>query len=157
VSPPRVLVASLPAVLGLVTAGCGLVAGGDERDVKAALSAYVQAAAQGNGRQACAYLTPALRRRVDRLARSRHAGGCGAQLGTRLRYRLQTLPAAVRSEVMDGIADTGNVDVSVTGDRARATLRVPGDHLTETHATLVRTPDGWRIEHTAVRGPAGGS
>lgn len=68
--------------------GCGLGAGGDGDDVRDAVASYLTASAPGNGRQACAYLVPALRRERARAARRKGLTGCPALLGTQIRYRV---------------------------------------------------------------------
>lgn len=82
--PPRALVATLAVALVPLGAGCGLGAGGDQDDVRAVVSSYLDAAASGNGE-----------------------------------------------------------------NRARATFAMPHSALADVRATLVRTPDGWRIERLA--------
>ena len=144
--PPRVLAASLAlALLAGCGAGCG--AGGDADDVRAVVSSYLSAAADGNGRQACAYYTPAMRRLARREARRQRMGTCARMLATTVRYRLASLPGAVRQDVTDAIGDREELDVDMLGpDRARATFVAPHSAVEDTRATLVRTADGWRIE-----------
>ena len=150
---PRVVAASLAAALILGAVGCGGGPGGAEGDVAAAVSNYVRASTAGNGEQACAYYTPALRSRIDRSARSRGLDGCAQLLGSALRYRLSQLPADVRQEVEEAIGDPGRVDVDMAeeGDSAEAALELPGEAQTETRVALVRRPEGWRIDRLGVK------
>ena len=77
-------------------------------------------------------------------------GSCARMLGTAVRYRLASLPGAVREDVEDAIGDREEIDVDVLGpDRARATFVAPHSAVADTRATLVRTADGWRIERLA--------
>ena len=146
--PPRVLAAALSVALLASGAGCG--ASGDRDDVRAVVSSYLNAAAEGNGRQACAYYTAELRRRARREAKKEHLGSCARMLGTSVRYRLASLPGAVRRDVEDAIGDREEIEVDMLGpDRARATFVAPHSAVEDTRATLVRTADGWRIERLA--------
>jgi hypothetical protein len=146
--PPRALAACLTFALLASGAGCG--AGGDRDDVRAVVSSYLAAAADGNGRQACAYYTAGMRRQARREARRQHMGTCARLLGTAVRYRLASLPGAVRQDVEDAIGDREEIDVDMLGpDRARATFVAPHSAVQDTRATLVRTRDGWRIERLA--------
>jgi hypothetical protein len=146
--PPRALAACLTFALLASGAGCG--AGGDRDDVRAVVSSYLAAAADGNGRQACAYYTAGMRRQARREARRQHIGTCARLLGTAVRYRLASLPGAVRQDVEDAIGDREEIDVDMLGpDRARATFVAPHSAVQDTRATLVRTRDGWRIERLA--------
>jgi hypothetical protein len=146
--PPRVLAACVTFALLASGAGCG--AGGDRDDVRAVVSSYLAAAADGNGRQACAYYTAGMRRQARREARRQHIGTCARLLGTAVRYRLASLPGAVRQDVEDAIGDREEIDVDMLGpDRARATFVAPHSAVQDTRATLVRTRDGWRIERLA--------
>jgi hypothetical protein len=146
--PPRVLAACVTFALLASGAGCG--AGGDRDDVRAVVSSYLAAAADGNGRQACAYYTAGMRRQARREARRQHMGTCARLLGTAVRYRLASLPGAVRQDVEDAIGDREEIDVDMLGpDRARATFVAPHSAVQDTRATLVRTRDGWRIERLA--------
>ena len=137
--PSRALAASLVAVLVPLGAGCGVGAGGDEDDVRSVVNHYVQASLKGNGRQACAYLTPALRAEVGRTR------ACARVVGGDVRTRLAQLPLDVRDEVEDTFADPQEIEVDVTGDRARARLEIPHGVMADTRLDLVRTPEGWRI------------
>ena len=144
--PPRVLAAAL--AVALLASGCG--ASGDRDDVRAVVSSYLTAAAEGNGRQACAYYTAEMRRTARRKAKRQHMGSCARMLGTAVRYRLASLPGAVREDVEDAIGDREEIDVDMLGpDRARATFVAPHSAVADTRATLVRTADGWRIERLA--------
>jgi hypothetical protein len=146
--PPRVLAACVTFALLASGAGCG--AGGDRDDVRAVVSSYLAAAADGNGRQACAYYTAGMRRQARREARRQHMGTCARLLGTAVRYRLASLPGTVRQDVEDAIGDREEIDVDMLGpDRARATFVAPHSAVQDTRATLVRTRDGWRIERLA--------
>jgi hypothetical protein len=146
--PPRVLAACVTFALLASGAGCGV--GGDRDDVRAVVSSYLAAAADGNGRQACAYYTAGMRRQARREARRQHIGTCARLLGTAVRYRLASLPGAVRQDVEDAIGDREEIDVDMLGpDRARATFVAPHSAVQDTRATLVRTRDGWRIERLA--------
>jgi hypothetical protein len=146
--PPRALAACLTFALLASGAGCG--AGGDRDDVRAVVSSYLAAAADGNGRQACAYYTAGMRRQARREARRQHMGTCARLLGTAVRYRLASLPGTVRQDVEDAIGDREEIDVDMLGpDRARATFVAPHSAVQDTRATLVRTRDGWRIERLA--------
>jgi hypothetical protein len=134
----------------LLASGAGCGAGGDRDDVRAVVSSYLAAAADGNGRQACAYYTAGMRRQARREARRQHMGTCARLLGTAVRYRLASLPGAVRQDVEDAIGDREEIDVDMLGpDRARATFVAPHSAVQDTRATLVRTRDGWRIERLA--------
>jgi hypothetical protein len=146
--PPRVLAASLAVALFAFGAGCS--SDGDSDDVRAVVSSYLAATADGNGRQACAYFTAEMRRRARREAKEQHMGTCARMLATAVRYRLASLPGAVRQDVEDAIADREEIDVDMLGpDRARATFVAPHSAVEDTRATLVRTADGWRIERLA--------
>ena len=148
--PPRALVATLAVALVPLGAGCGLGAGGDQDDVRAVVSSYLDAAASGNGRQACAFYTDEMRRAATRRARRQDLRNCAAMLSTTVRYRLASLPGNLRTDVRDAIADRDEIDVEMDGeDRARATFAMPHSALADVRATLVRTPDGWRIERLA--------
>jgi hypothetical protein len=151
--PPRVVAASLACVLLGGIVGCGVGAGAGESDVQAAVSSYVRASASGNGDQACAYFTPALRREIDRKARENGLKGCTELLGSAVRYRLSQLPGDVQSQVQEAIGDPDKVEVEMgeEGDRAEAGLELPGDAMTETRVALVKLPEGWRIERLGVR------
>jgi hypothetical protein len=151
--PSRVVAASLAAVLSFAIVGCGAGGGGAQGDVQATVSNYIRASVAGNGRQACAYYTPALRAQIDRGAQRQGLDGCEDLLGSAVRYRLSQLPADVRAEVEEAIGDPGRVDVELTddGDRAQAALALPGEAMTETRVALVRRPEGWRIERLGVR------
>ena len=143
--PPRVLAAALAVALAASGTGCG--AGGDRDDVRAEVSSYLSAAAQGNGRQACAYYTAEMRRQVRQEARRRHKGTCQRMMGTAVRYRLASLPGAVRRGRGGRDRRPRGVDVDMLGpDRARRLRRAATPPSRTTRATLVRTPDGWRIE-----------
>ncbi len=145
---PRAVPAVLALALLMSCAGCG--AAGNEDDVRAVVSSYLAATADGNGRQACAYYTPALRRAAREQARRQHLGSCARMLGTRVRYRLASLPGAVRQDVQDAIGDREQIDVDILGrDSARATFVAPHSAVEDTRATLVRTSDGWRIKRLA--------
>jgi hypothetical protein len=146
--PSRALAACLAFALLASGAGCG--GGGDRDDVRAVVSSYLAAAADGNGRQACAYYTAGMRRQARREARRQHMGTCARLLGTAVRYRLASLPGTVRQDVEDAIGDREEIDVDMLGpDRARATFVAPHSAVQDTRATLVRTRDGWRIERLA--------
>jgi hypothetical protein len=146
--PPRALAACL--IFALLASGSGCGAGGDRDDVRAVVSSYLAAAADGNGRQACAYYTAGMRRQARREARRQHIGTCARLLGTAVRYRLASLPGTVRQDVEDAIGDREEIDVDMLGpDRARATFVAPHSAVQDTRATLVRTRDGWRIERLA--------
>jgi hypothetical protein len=151
--PPRVVAASLACVLLAGVAGCGVGAAAGESDVQAAVSSYIRASAAGNGEQACAYYTPALRAEIDRKARANGLKGCTELLGSAVRYRLSQLPGEVQSEVREAIGDPENVDVDMgeEGDRAEAALELPGEAMTETRVALVKLPKGWRIERLGVK------
>ena len=151
--PPRVVAASLACVLLVGIVGCGVGAGAGESDVQAAVSSYVRASASGNGEQACAYYTPALRKEIDRKARENGLKGCTELLGSAVRYRLSQLPGDVQSQVQEAIGDPDKVEVEMgeQGDRAEAALELPGEAMTETRVALVRLPEGWRIERLGVR------
>jgi hypothetical protein len=151
--PPRAGAASLACVLVVGIVGCGVGAGAGESDVQAAVSSYVRASAAGNGEQACAYYTPALRAEIDRKARENGLKGCTELLGSAVRYRLSQLPGDVQRRVQDAIGDPENVDVDMgdEGDRAGAALELPGDAMTETRVALVKLPEGWRIERLGVK------
>ena len=71
-------------------------------------------------------------------------------LSTTVRYQLASLPGNLRTDVQDAIADRDEIDVKMDGEnRARATFAMPHSALADVRATLVRTPDGWRIERLA--------
>ena len=125
-------------------------AGGDRDDVRAVVSRYLTASAAGNGRQACAYLVPALRREMARMAHRGHLRGCPELLGTRIRYRVASLPVDLRSDVGDAFSDRDRIAVDMPdGDHATATLEMPHHALDDARFMLVRTADGWRIEKLA--------
>ena len=148
--PPRAVAAVLALALALVASCAGCGARGDRDDVRAVVSSYLAAAADGNGRQACAYYTPAMRRAARKQARRQHMGSCARMLGTTVRYRLASLPGEVRRDVEDAIGDRDEIDVDMLGpDRASATFAAPHSAVEDTRATLVRTSDGWRIERLA--------
>ena len=140
--PPRALVATLAVALVPLGAGCGLGAGGDKDDVRAVVSSYLDAAASGNGRQACAFYTDEMRRAAKRQARKKDLRTCAAMLSTTVRYRLASLPMNLRRDVEDAIADRDEIDVEMHGeDRARATFamphaRVPGIDADRAYDTL---------------------
>ena len=122
--PPRVLAACVTFALLASGAGCG--AGGDRDDVRAVVSSYLAAAADGNGRQACAYYTAGMRRQARREARRQHIGTCARLLGTAVRYRLASLPGTVRQDVEDAIGDREEIDVDMLGpDRAARASSLP--------------------------------
>jgi len=150
---PRAVAASLACVLLVGLAGCGVGAGAGESDVQAAVSSYIRASAAGNGEQACAYYTPALREEIDRKARENGLKGCAELLGSAVRYRLSQLPGDVQSQVQEAIGDPDKVEVEMgeEGDRAEAALELPGEAMTETRVALVKRPEGWRIERLGVR------
>jgi hypothetical protein len=154
--PPRAVAASLACGLILGLAGCGVGAAAGESDVQSAVSSYVRASTAGNGEQACAYYTPALRAEIDRKARENGLKGCTELLGSAVRYRLSQLPGDVRSKVQEAIGDPDKVEVDMgeEGDRAEAALELPGEAMTETRVALVKLPEGWRIERLGVK--AGG-
>jgi hypothetical protein len=142
------------AVLAAVVAGCGGgPAGGDEGDVQTVVSSYVRAAADGNGRQACAYYTPRLRAEIDRKAKQAGLKGCTALLDSALPYRLSQLPADVVEKVRDAIEDPGkvHVDMREDGGSAKAALELPSDELTDARVEVVRAGDQWRIAKLGVR------
>jgi hypothetical protein len=115
--------------------------------VRGVVSRYLSASAQGNGRQACAYLVPALRREVARSAHWRHLRGCPELLGTRIRYRVASLPVDLRSDIGDAFGDRDRINVDLRDDdHATAVMELPHRALADARFTLVRTPDGWRIE-----------
>jgi hypothetical protein len=126
--------------------GCGVGSGGDRDDVRQVVSSYLSASAQGNGRRACAFLVPALRREMAREARRGGMRGCPELLGTRIRYRLASLPVDLRADVGDALSDRDQIDVETRGDdRAVARLEMPHHALAEARFDLVRTQQGWRI------------
>src|SRR4051812_825992 len=142
------VVMGVVAVLVAVAAGCGGgLAGGDEGDVQSVGASYVRAAADGNGRQACAYYTPRLRAEIDRKAKQAGLKGCTALLSSALPYRLSQLPADVSKKVREAIEDPGkvHVDMGDDGGSAKAALELPSDELTDAHVKVVRTGDRWRI------------
>lgn len=140
------------AVLVAAGGGCGGgLAAGDEGDVQTVVASYVRAAAEGNGRQACAYYTPRLRADVDREAKAAGLKGCTQLLSSALRYRLSQLPAGVVRKVREAIEDPGKVDVHMHGDTARAAIHLAGDQLADTRVKVVRDGDAWRIEKLGVR------
>jgi hypothetical protein len=149
----RAVAASLTCVLLVGVAGCGGGAAAGESDVQAAVSSYIRASAAGNGEQACAYYTPALRDEIDRKARANGLTGCAELLGSAVRYRLSQLPGDVQAEVREAIGDPENVDVEMgeRGERAEAALELPGEAMTETRVALVKLPEGWRIEQLGVK------
>jgi hypothetical protein len=151
--PPRVVAASLACALLVGVAGCGAGAAAGESDVQAAVSSYIRASAAGNGEQACAYYTPALRAEIDRKARANGLKGCTELLGSAVRYRLSQLPGDVQSQVREAIGDPENVDVDMgeEDDLAEAALELPGEAMTETRVALVKLPEGWRIERLGVK------
>jgi hypothetical protein len=76
--------------------------------------------------QACAYLVPALRRDMAAKARRRHLRGCPELLGTRIRYRMASLPVNLRADVGDAFADRDGIQVEMPdGDHATASLEMP--------------------------------
>ena len=146
--PPRAVAALLAFVVLPLAAGCG--AGGDEEDVRGVVASYLTAAAEGNGRQACAYYTPEMRRAARAQAREQGLSSCARMLGTTVRYRLASLPGNLRRDVEAAIGDHDENDVDILGPgRARATFTAPHAAVEDTRATLVRTEDGWRIERLA--------
>ena len=120
-------------------------AGGDRDDVRAVVSRYLTASAAGNGRQACAYLVPALRREMARMAHRGRLRGCPELLGTRIRYRVASLPVNLRSDVGDAFSDRGSPSTCPTAITRPRRSRCP----TTPWMRLVRTADGWRIEKLA--------
>jgi hypothetical protein len=147
VPPSRVLAASLAVVLVPLIGGCGVGAGGDRDDIQGVVSRYLSASAQGNGRQACAYLVPALRRQMALMAHRKHLRGCPELLGTRIRYRVAALPGNLRTDVGDAFADRDRIHVDMPDDdHATASLEMPHYALDDARFALVRTADGWRIE-----------
>ena len=151
--PPRAVAASLACALLAGAAGCGGGAGAGQSDVQTAVSSYIRASTAGDGEQACAHYTPALRAEIDRKARQNGLSGCTELLGSAVRYRLSQLPGDVQAQVRDAIGDPDNVEVEMAeeGDRAEAALELPGEALTETRVALVKLPEGWRIERLGVR------
>ena len=140
--PPRALAASLVAVLVPLGAGCGVGAGGDEDDVRAVVKSYLTASLDGNGEQACAFYTDALRRRT----RAQNRRACVRVVGTKTRTRLAQLPLDVRDEVEATLRNADDIDVDVTANSATARLEIPHGVMADTRLHLVRTPDGWRID-----------
>jgi hypothetical protein len=142
------------AVLVAAVAGCGGgLASGDEGDVQSVVANYVRAAADGNGRQACAYYTPRLRAEIDRKAKAAGLKGCTALLDSALPYRLSQLPGDVSKKVREVIEDPGqvHVDMGEDGSVAKAALELPSDELTDAHVQVVREGDDWRIAKLGVR------
>jgi hypothetical protein len=143
--PSRALAASLVAVLVLLGAGCGVGAGGDEDDVRAVVKSYIAASLQGNGKQACAFMTRELRANVRRSAD--HA--CPRVVGHDTRTRLAQLPFDVREDVEQTFADADEIEVDVRDDdTAKAVLEMPHGVIADTRLHLIRTPDGWRIDRS---------
>jgi hypothetical protein len=137
-------------------AGCGGgLASGDEGEVQTVVASYVRAAADGNGRQACAYYTPRLREEIDRKAKAAGLKGCTALLDSALPYRLSQLPEDVVKKVREAIEDPGKVDVDMQGQSALAAIHLPSDELTDTRVKVVHEGEDWRIDRLGVR-EAGG-
>jgi hypothetical protein len=139
--PPRALAASLVVVLVPLGAGCGVGAGGDDDDVRQVVKNYIDASLHENGRQACAFYTPELRRAV----RTANKQACRRVVGKDVRTRLAQLPLDLRDEIEETFGDADEIDVDVTRDRATARLEIPHGVIADTRLRLVRTPDGWRI------------
>jgi hypothetical protein len=152
----RRVVVGVVAVVVAAVAGCGDgLASGDEGDVQTVVASYVRAAADGNGRQACAYYTPRLRAEIDRKAKGAGLKGCTQLLSSSLPYRLSQLPAEVGKKVREVIENPGKVDVDMHGNSALAAIHLPSDELTDAHVKVIREGDAWRISKLGVRSADG--
>jgi hypothetical protein len=142
----------IAVLLAAAVSGCGGgLASGDEGDVQTVVASYVHAAADGNGRQACAYYTPRLRQEIDRKAKAAGLKGCTALLSSALPYRLSQLPAETARKVRDAIEDPGRVDVDMHGQSALAAIHLPSDDLTDTRVEVVHEGENWRIDKLGGR------
>jgi hypothetical protein len=124
------------AAAALLLAGAGLAGcgGGDgaEADVEALVRGYVAALVAGDGARGCDLMTDEVR---EAFAGDVLRGGCAA--GFRRASRLLGPPQ--RDLLRDARVDVEGVD----GDRARATIRVPGGLRTSVEAR--RVGDRWRF------------
>ena len=137
-----------------VLAGCGgndasaPRAPGPEADraaVQARVATYLRHYAAGDGVQACAQFTPALRDRSDAGAAANGDGTCAAALAALGPEVVAAMPAGFAAE----LADPAGVEVELRGDQALATLTGP----TANHLRVVRDGDRWLIDDLGV--PAG--
>lgn len=153
----RRVMGGIAAALVVLLVGCGETgpASGAEGDVQMVVASYVHAAADGNGRQACAYYTARLRKEIDRKAKAAGLKGCTALLNSALPYRLSHLDKKVVDRVRAAIEDPGKVDVDMNGDSALAAIHLPSDELTDTRVEVVQEGEDWRIDRLGVRDSGG--
>jgi hypothetical protein len=153
----RRVIGGIAAALVALLVGCGDTgpASGDEGDVQTVVASYVHAAADGNGRQACAFYTARLRKEIDRKARAAGLKGCTALLNSALPYRLSHLSKDVVDKVRAAIEDPGKVDVDLHGDTALAAIHLPSDELTDTRVEVIHEGEDWRIDRLGVRDGGG--
>ncbi len=134
-------------VAALVALGAGCGGSDDEEDVRSVVSSYVEASLTGNGRQACAFYTPELRRQTKREARKHGLRHCAEVVGRAVRTRIAQLPDEVRGDVEDAFSDPDELRVHLADDaHARAALEIPHGVMTDPKVMLVRTHEGWRIQ-----------
>jgi hypothetical protein len=133
-----------------VLAGCGGDDGGapsgtsaeaDREAIRARVAAYLRHYAAGEGGQACAQFTPALRSRSDARAAANGDRSCAAALSALGPEIVAAMPAGFAER----LADPAGVRVELEGDRALATLTRSANHL-----RLVRAGDRWLIDDLGV-------
>jgi len=136
--------AVLGAALALAVAGCGgAQPKSDEQLVTDTLRQFLHAQAGGETQAACALLSPAGERALNRLV-AREAEGIGA-ISPTCEQSIGLVRATAGARVLKALDGARVSAVRVHGSRASATI-VDGTAFARQRVTLSKTADGWRID-----------
>jgi hypothetical protein len=121
----------------------------DKAAIQKRVSAYVGHMLAGDGRQACAQLTPEYRRDADTRAKTAGLGSCADVFSL---YG-ESVNGAMPSDFAEQASDPERIVVILRGNRAEAAMKSPRGGLSIKRTTLRRAGSEWLIDGLGITRP----